>query len=431
MRVPNYHSIPEHDSQHLPPWKGVCIALMDLDAFFASVEQLDHPEWRNKPLIVGSPGKRGVVATASYEARMWGVHSAMPAAQAQKLCPQALWVQGRMERYRELSQIVMSIIQDETPFLEQVSIDEAFFDLTPSRAGHEHPVIIARRIQKRVAELGLTCSIGLSNNKTCSKIASDTHKPFGLTVIYPEWEERFLAPLPISKLSGIGKKTHAKLKAMGIHHLGELAAAPEYQLQDALGIWGPRLKLRAQGRDFSPVVSERDIKSISHERTFSEDICSEEELYGAIAYLCGRVARRLRKHGLKAATLSLKLRFDFEHTKTVQQKLPCLTDQEHQLMPYAYELLHKLWYAPTPVRLVGIQVQDFNEEVLQLNLFDSTNNDTDERKRKLSYISDSIKNKFGEQALMRGRDIAYTAGHISCTVQHEDKFEPDERKNDS
>ncbi len=181
----------------LSDWSGPAIGLLDLDAFFASVEQLDHPEWRGKPVIVGgSPDKRGVVSTASYEARAFGVHSAMSSAQAQRLCPHAIWTHGHFDRYREMSARVMGILADETPFVDRVSIDEAFFDITPGRFSKESPIGIAQRISKRVRELGLTCSIGLGCNKTVAKIASERDKPRGLTVVLPGTERGFLRPLP-------------------------------------------------------------------------------------------------------------------------------------------------------------------------------------------------------------------------------------------
>ena len=187
------------------PWSGPAIGLMDLDAFFASVEQLDHPEWRGKPVIVGgSPKHRGVVSTASYEARTFGVHSAMPSWQAQRLCPQAIWTRGNHARYREMSNKVMQVLKDETPLVEQVSIDEAFFDVSPGRFSKENPIDICRRIQRRVASLGVTCSIGIGVNKTVAKIASDRQKPRGLTIVLPGTEASFLAPLPVRVMSGIG-----------------------------------------------------------------------------------------------------------------------------------------------------------------------------------------------------------------------------------
>ena len=198
----------------LEPWSGRAILLVDLDAFFASVEQLDHPAWRGKPVMVGGDAHRhGVVSTCSYEARAFGVRSAMPASTAARLCPDAIWTPGHFDRYREVSRQVMAILHDETPLVQQVSIDEAFVDVTPNSLNTEHPVAIALRIQKRVAQLGVTCSIGVGTTKAVAKIASDQDKPRGITVVYPGTEGAFMAPLPVRDLSGIGPAAEAALKS--------------------------------------------------------------------------------------------------------------------------------------------------------------------------------------------------------------------------
>jgi DNA polymerase-4 len=229
-------------------WRGPAIGLLDLDAFFASVEQLDHPEWRGKPVIVGgSPDGRGVVSTASYEARPFGVHSAMPSAQARRLCPQAIWTRGHFDRYRELSRMVMVFILDETPLLEQESIDEAFFDVSPGRFSKESPIAICQRIQQRVSELGITCSIGVGVNKTVAKIASERQKPRGLTVVLPGTEATFLSPLPVRAMSGIGKACESRLRALGVSTLGQLAQMDPREMESAFGVAGPRMIERAAG----------------------------------------------------------------------------------------------------------------------------------------------------------------------------------------
>ena len=234
-----------------PAWHGPAIGLLDLDAFFASVEMLDHPEWRGKPVIVGgSPEERGVVSTASYEARRFGVHSAMPSFQAQRLCPQAIWTHGHFDRYREVSREVMSFLSDETPRVQQMSIDEAFFDVTPGRWSHESPVAICRRIQGRVFALGITCSIGLGTSKTVAKIASERQKPRGLTVVTPGTEAEFLSPLPVAAMSGIGPATERRLEEMGVRTLGQLAAQDKERMRRLLGspFWAhARAARRRQG----------------------------------------------------------------------------------------------------------------------------------------------------------------------------------------
>ena len=241
-------------------WAGPAIGLMDLDAFFASVEQLDHPAWRGKPVIVGGlPEERGVVSTASYEARPFGVRSAMPSAQAKRLCPHAIWTRGHFDRYREMSARVMSIIADETPFIDQVSIDEAFFDVTPGRFAAESPIAIVERIARRVSELGITCSIGLGSNKTVAKIASERDKPRGLTVVPPGTEAAFLAPLPVRAMSGIGKAAEAALHKAGIRTLGALADASLERLKPIFGTNTALVRDRAAGREISPVRALDDV----------------------------------------------------------------------------------------------------------------------------------------------------------------------------
>lgn len=405
---------------HLDPWSGKAIGLLDLDAFFASVEQLDHPEWRGKPVIVGGDaGKRGVVATASYEARKFGVHSAMPAGQAQKLCPQAIWTHGRYERYRELSDIVMSYIKDETPYIEQVSIDEAFFDITPGRYSKEHPIEIAKRIQKHVASLGITCSIGLSTNKTCSKIASIIKKPHGFFVVFPGDEKEFLYPLPISKLSGVGKATQEKLIKSHIKTLGQLATADDDYLKDLLGINGNKLKLRAQGINDSEVDTSDEVKSVSNERTFVTDINTHEELISALSHICSMLGPRLRKHNLKGHTITLKLRYDMQHTQTVQCKMAYATDNEFELIPYAKKLFDDIWQKGRGVRLLGVGVSGFTDTDAQMDLF------ADEKKRKafdaLAHTSDKIKEKYGESTLQYGRDIRFKDSFSKTSTMNKKK----------
>lgn len=354
-------------------WQGPAIGLMDLDAFFASVEMLDHPEWRGKPLIVGgSPERRGVVSTASYEARKYGVHSAMPSWQAKRLCPQAIWTQGHFDRYRAVSAQVMAILDDETPFVEQMSIDEAFFDVTPSKYRPEDPVEVCRRIQRRVAELGVTCSIGLGVNKTVAKIASERQKPRGLTVVMPGTEATFLAPLPVAALSGVGASTGKRLEEMGIRTLGQLAQANPETMQNVFGVMGPRMVVRAAGLERSRVrsIAEHEpVKSVSNERTFSRDLTTREELVAAIGHVSELTGRRLRKKGLKGSTVTLKLRYATLKVRTAQRPLDEATDDEHVFGRVAVQLLDGLWKEGTPVRLVGVGISSFGPHPHQLSLF--------------------------------------------------------------
>ena len=307
----------EEKARDILEWDGSAVGLLDLDAFFASVEQLDHPEWRGKPVIVGGSAEhRGVVSTASYEARRFGVHSAMPSAQARRLCPNAIWTRGNFPRYREVSAAVIDILSDETPLVEQVSIDEAFFDVTPGRFSRENPIEICRRVQARVAMLGVSCSIGLGVNKTVAKIASERDKPRGLTVVFPGTEASFLAPLPVSAMSGIGPATERHLVAMGIRTLGDLSQANPEKLRETFGMVGPRMVERAAGRERSRVAERampEEAKSVSNERTFDHDLTTGDEIRAAVLHIAAMTGRRLRRKGLAGSTVTLKLRFAERH----------------------------------------------------------------------------------------------------------------------
>ena len=398
----------------LGPWEGPAIGLMDLDAFFASVEQLDHPEWRGKPVIVGgSPEERGVVSTASYEARPYGVHSAMSSAQAKRLCPHAIWTHGHFDRYREMSAQIMAILADETPYVSQVSIDEAFFDVTPGRYASEHPVSIARRISARVAELGVTCSIGLGCNKTVAKIASERDKPRGLTVVYPGTEAAFLAPLPVGAVSGIGASAEARLAKHGVRTVGQLARAPQRVLEEVFGVGADAMRLRAAGREVSHVAAidaPDEVKSVSNERTFAHDLTERADVEAALALLGESVGRRLRHKGLAGRTVTVKLRYAYGKGHTAQRKLPHPTDDENIFVPAARELLGTIWHPGLPVRLLGVGVSDFGRGGgVQTDLFC----EVDERgavasdRRDLSVALDKVREKFGNASVAFGRQARF------------------------
>ena len=405
-------------------WTGPAIGLLDLDAFFASVEQLDHPAWRGKPVIVGGrSSERGVVSTASYEARKFGVHSAMPAAQAERLCPQAIWTHGHFDRYRELSARVMAILADETPYVDQVSIDEAFFDITPGRFSSESPLDIARRISTRVSNLGITCSIGLGRNKTVAKIASERDKPRGLTVVLPGTEAGFLSPLPVRAMSGVGGAAEAALAKAGIRTLGQLASASDGVLSPIFGVNADIMRRRAAGTEESAVAAidaPDDVKSVSNERTFARDLTERADVEAAIALLGESVGRRLRRKGLAGRTVTLKLKYAFSRGQTVQRKLPHATDDENVFVPVALELLNSVWTPGTHIRLAGIGVSGFTEEIgVQTDLFC----EVDERgamasdRRGLSVAMDRVLEKFGDGAVAYGR-----ASRFDENVVRTDKY---------
>lgn len=406
---------PHEEGIALPAWEGRAILLVDLDAFFASVEQLDHPGWRGKPVIVGGdPDKRGVVSTASYEARKYGVHSAMPSSQARRLCPEGIWTRGHFSRYREMSNAIMAILRAETPFVQQVSIDEAFADVTPNEVNREHPVRVAQRIQRRVEELGVTCSIGVGTSKTVAKIASDMDKPRGLTVVFPGTERDFLAPLPVRTLSGIGASAEQKLKAAGISTLGELANAGEERLVRLFGKNGRTMHIRASGGDDAPVADDDEVKSVSNETSFAVDLVEREDIEAAISAMAAKVGRRLRRKGLAGHTLALKLRFDDRSVRSAQCRLDEETDDDLAFVPLLLGLLDEIWRPGIPVRLVGVAVTGFEadgahqEQLFAIEDGEGPERDApldEERRRNLLKATDLLKDRFGESAVRFGHEI--------------------------
>ena len=402
----------------LEPWEGPAILLVDLDAFFASVEQLDHPAWRGKPVIVGGDAdKHGVVSTASYEARPYGVRSAMPSSTARRLCPDAIWTHGRFDRYREVSNAIMAILRSETPHVQQVSIDEAFLDVTPTAVNREHPVRVAQRIQRRVEELGVTCSIGAGTSKTIAKIASDMDKPRGLTVVYPGSERDFLAPLPVRVMSGIGASAEEKLKSRGIRTLGQLADADLRMLERVFGKLGRVMHVRANGGDDALVEQDDEVKSVSNEMTFATDLTRREDVEAAIATMAAKVGRRLRRKGLRGRTLALRVKFDDLSVRSVQRQLPRPSDDELAYTPLLYAMVDEVWRPGTPLRLIGVGMSGFSEEgAVQESLFDVAEaapsaDDVepvvrDERKRRgLIEATDLVKDRFGEAAVRFGHEL--------------------------
>lgn len=399
------------------PWEGKAIILVDLDAFFASVEQLDHPGWRGKPVIVGGDsGKRGVVSTASYEARKYGVHSAMPSSTAARLCPDAIWTKGNHARYRELSKKVMDILYDESPLVQQVSIDEAFVDITPTPHNSEHPVSVSERIQARIEQLGVSASIGLGTSKTIAKIASDMDKPRGLTVVYPGRERDFLAPLPVRTLSGIGPSAEKKLLAHGIETLGQIAEKDENFFKQHFGKIGSIMYIRACGKDDSPIEVDDEVKSVSNEITFAEDLTAKSEIVSALNAISAKVGRRLRSKGLKGHTLNLKIRYDDRSVRSAQRQLEENTDDDLFFSPYVLQLLDQVWKPGMPVRLLGVGMSGFNEKPsAQARLFDIEETDTtieqadpaleQEKRSSLLQATDRVKSKFGESAVRFGHEI--------------------------
>jgi DNA polymerase-4 len=380
-------------------WHGRAILHVDMDAFFASVEQLDHPEWRGRPVIVGSPGVRGVVSTASYEARAFGIRSAMPSIQAQRRCPEAIWAPPRFARYSELSDAVCAIFRDITPLTQRVSIDEAYLDVTPTALRPTEPMSLAGEIQQRVDALGLSCSIGIASSKTVAKIASDHKKPHGITLVAPGSEAVFLAPLSVSALPGVGAATAGRLRDVGIRTLGELASMDDSSARQLLGSYGPDLVARARGIDPRPVREEHGVKSVSAEHTFARDVRERVEVESALRALVERVARRLRRKQLKGRTLTVKLRYADFTTKTASRTISAASDLDDHLLAVALELLRETWSPGAGLRLLGFGASGFAERAEQLDLLSASAPIDDDRARALTESIDAVKAKFGDGAI--------------------------------
>ncbi len=376
---------------------------VDMDAFYASVEQFDNPELAGQPVIVGGTGGRGVVAAASYEVRRFGVHSAMPMREALKRCPHAVVVRPRMKRYREISGQVFEIFGEFTDLVEGLSLDEAFLDVTGSTGLFGSAEAMAREIKNRIrVRTGLTASVGVSHNKLLAKLASEMNKPDGLAMIRPAEVTTILDPMPVRRLHGIGAKTAARLEQQGIHTLGQLRRAPESVLWPLFRRDTREMRERASGIDDRPVVSDAPEKQISSEETFDVDIKDHEELRQRLAHLADRTAERLRARQLKAGMISIKVRRrDFE-TYTRQKSFSPPTQETRLVVQVATELLNR-WLDEQPraaVRLLGVGVSDL-APAQQLDLF--TTRESAES-GKLDETLDHIRGKYGTEALKRGSD---------------------------
>lgn len=381
---------------------------VDMDAFYASVEQLDHPEYKSKPVIVGADPKggkgRGVVAACSYEARKFGVRSALPISWAWKLCPEGVYVRPRMKRYVEVSGEVMDVFRQFTDLVEPLSIDEAFLDITGSIALLGQPVQIARSIKTEIRQkTGLTASVGLAPNKFLAKIASDIRKPDGFVVVEENHIETFLRDLPISRLWGVGPKTEVRLHEAGFRTIGDVASADRESLVRRLGSLGEHLFQLSHGNDDRPVVPNWEPKSVSSETTFEEDTDDRELLLATILELSDHVAQRLRKDGYRARKVTLKLRYSSFTTHTRQQSLDKLIQTGGDIAAIARGLFAQFSIKPK-IRLIGVAAGDLHREGAdpqQLSLF----GDSSPQKEKLSHTVDEIKQKFGDAALRRGSQM--------------------------
>lgn len=346
------------------------IVHLDLDAFFASVEVLENPNLAGKPVVVGGrPEERGVVAAASYPARAFGVHSAMPMARALALCPQLVILPVRHSLYHRYSERVMAILHEASPLVEQMSIDEAYLDLTGQVPAWEETVEAARRLQARVRdEVGLSASLGVAANKVVAKVASGHDKPGGLTVVRPGEEAAFLAPLPVQTLPGVGPATAQKLAELGVTTIGDLARLPEADLRARFGRPGADLLLRARGIDDQPVVTEHELRSISQEVTFSRDLADLETMRRQLWQLSREVGQRLKEVGMAAGTVAIKLRYADFTTLTRQMSLAVPAGDEQGVYRAAQVLLDRAWQRGRPVRLLGVAARGLSAPPGQLPL---------------------------------------------------------------
>ncbi len=378
---------------------------LDLDAFFCAVEELRDPGLRGTAFAVGGrPDERGVVASCSYPARKHGVRSAMPMAQALRLCPGLKVVSGRHRAYGEISKQVMSRIYELSPYVEQISIDEAFVDISSLR---EPPEFIARRLQARIRdELGLPCSIGIASNKLVAKIATEVGKkaakgsgpPCGLTIVPPGEEPAFLAPLPIEMLWGVGPKTAAKLESLGIRRVGDLAKWPESSLVHSFGENARDLARRARGQHERMVVTDHEAKSMSQETTFARDVRDDTALRRTLRELSDEVGRNLRRSSLAGSTIRLKLRWPDFTTLTRQATLPHRTDEGDEIYRQALDLLSSVRKPGQAVRLIGVGVSHLGEPVRQLGLWDTRS----DKSRRLRDAIDTLREKYGDEVIQHG-----------------------------
>ena len=377
---------------------------IDLDAFFVSVEQAERPELRGKPVVVGGrPDQRGVVAAASYEARAFGLHSGMPLVTANRLCPQAIFIEGNFAKYRHASEKFMKILADFSPFMEPMGLDEAYLDVTGFESLHGSIRQMALAIKKRVKnEIGLTASVGIASGKVVAKVASDLSKPDGLIEVPAGGERAFFAPLPIGKLPGIGKKTERLLRGLGIATIGELARMPLNALKSHFGASGEVLQRFASGVDERKVEPPGEAKSISRETTFAQDTRNRPQLEATLRYLSERVGSELREQNKQARCVTLKLRYADFTTITRSLTLSQPFDADQTIFETGLGLLKKaLSQDKRAVRLIGIGVSRLTEPSSQLSMWDSSALKLGQLNRAI----DRIRQKYGFTAIQTGRTL--------------------------
>ena len=382
---------------------------VDMDAFFVSVEELYDPNLRGKPVVVGGKSnERGVVSAASYEARKFGVHSAMPLRTAYQHCPQAIFVEGHPERYREYSGRVFEVLNRFSPLVQMASIDEAYLDMTGTERLLGPPLRAAHLLHEGVKQAtDLNCSIGIATSRLVAKIASDQAKRNGILHVLPGREARYLAPLEVRRIPGVGKVMEKNLHSIGIRRIGDLAILDEKTLTSRFGKWGLALAGKSHGLDaggwFDSEIGERgDPKSISHEHTFHEDTRDPERLEATLTHLAEKVARRLREHNLHTRTIQLKLRYSDFTTITRARSLAAPTQLDIHLIEESRRLLHENWDRSQTIRLIGIHTSGFEHVTGQLDLLDSGRS---EKWRQALEAADKLRDKYGESAVALGSGL--------------------------
>ena len=376
---------------------------VDMDAFFVSVEELFDPSLKGKPVVVGGQrDQRGVVAAASYAARKFGVHSAMPLRTAAKLCPQAIFVEGHPDRYRECSEKVHHVLSSFSPQIEMVSIDEAYLDMTGTDRLHGPPMLAADKLHHKMkAEAELNCSIGIGTSRLIAKVCSGKAKPHGMLYVVPGQEAKFLAPLEVRDIPGVGKVTEQKLNAIGIRRVGDMAALDESFIEEHLGKWGLALAGKARGEDagawFQGAIGESDAaKSISHEHTYDVDTNNVQQIEATLMRLSEMVGRRLRENKFHARTLQLKLRYKDFTTITRARTLKAPTQLDNEIFHQIRQLFQANWRGGAQVRLLGVQAASFDSQPAQQSLLESSGR---EKWQNALSAADRLRDKFGESSV--------------------------------
>jgi len=397
-------------AKHAPPTanpsdSAASILHIDMDAFFVSVELLARPELKGLPVVVGGQrDQRGVVSSASYEARRFGIHSAMPLRTAAKLCPQAIFLDGHHELYGEWSDRVAAVLARYSPVVEMASIDEAYLDLTGTERLHGPPLAAAHKLLREItATTNLPCSGGLGATRLVAKVASDQAKPRGLVWVPPGSEESFLAPLPVRRIPGIGKVTEAALKRLGIETVAQLQIPSLDRLEESFGRWGTALYRKARGIDSYEFFVDAEAKSLSHNRTFGEDTNDLEQLQSTLSYLCQKASKRLRDAGLHARTVTLTVRFADFTTITRSHTLSEPSDLDTVFLRMIRELFSSAWNGKAMLRLVGVALSSFSAGSGQLDLLDPGRREKLER---LARAADRLRDRFGFSKVQLGGSLA-------------------------